>query len=83
MVQSHDAAEAVSIVTSEVVIVFAFGDRAENLHLEAPAGEWSLVFSSRDKEWNGPDENAASRVLPSNRVLNLAGPGAWLYRRAG
>ena len=83
-VTNHDAAEAVTIVSPVVAIVFGFSNEAGEIRFSLPTGEWRRRLASRDRCWNGPGDEAPEEITSSGEVsLKLSGPSAFLYTRAG
>jgi maltooligosyltrehalose trehalohydrolase len=74
---SHDEAEAVSILTSDVAIFLAFGDN--RAAFELPPGNWIRVLDSRDQEWGGPAHALAN--APGSTVV-ADGPGVMMFAKA-
>ena len=81
-VQTHEGAEAITVVAPDVAIILGFSDDPQRICLDLP-GEWTLRLCSRDKDWLGPDDVSHSIVLTANAPLELPGPVALLLSRIG
>ena len=83
-VVSHDAAQAVTIVSPDVAIALTFSDGPHELKFPLPSGEWRRRLASRDRCWDGPGDQSLEHIVSAGEAsLTPAGPGALLFTRVG
>ena len=81
---THDAAEAITIVSPVVAIAFGFSDETHEIRFPVPNGQWRRQLSSREQCWMGPGDDSPMQIASTGELsLTLSGPSALLFTRTG
>jgi len=66
---------------ARVIAVFQFGERAENVSIEIPAGRWQKVLDSATERWGSAGSETPEVLKSAGRIdLKLQGSSVFVLR---